>query len=105
MRKYYSLYGRLLSKAVLYKAFKQVKRNQGAPGIDGQSVSAFESRLDAELSTLLLELKEKRYQAQPVRRVEIAKESGGTRELGVPTVRDLTQVKTGISVPEFGVSG
>jgi retron-type reverse transcriptase len=67
MRKYYSLYGQLLSKQQLYEAFRHVKRNHGAAGIDGQSLSSFESELEAELTCLLLELKEKRYQAQPVR--------------------------------------
>ncbi|MFO7580815.1 MAG: group II intron reverse transcriptase/maturase [Nitrosomonas halophila] len=88
MRKYYSLYGRLLSKRVLYDAFRHVKRNKGAAGIDGQSLSAFEAELEAELSCLLLELKEKRYQAQPVKRCIIAKDDGGERLLGIPTVRD-----------------
>ena len=88
MRIYYSLYGRLLSLPVLTDAFKQVKRNRGAPGIDGQSLSSFEADLDAELSCLLVELKEKRYQAQPVRRVTIPKPDGGERLLGIPTVRD-----------------
>ena len=88
MRKYYSLYGHLLSKQRLYEAFRHVKRNKGAAGIDGQSLIAFEANLEAELSCLLLELKDKRYQAQPVRRVAIAKDDGGERLLGIPTVRD-----------------
>ena len=88
MRKYYSLYGHLLSKQRLYEAFRHVKRNKGAAGIDGQSLSAFEQNLEVELSCLLLELKAKRYQAQPVRRVAIAKDDGGERLLGIPTVRD-----------------
>ena len=88
MRKYYSLYGQLLSMGCLYQAYKQVRRNKGAAGIDGQSLRSFESSLQEELSCLLLELKEKRYQAQPVRRVTIAKEDGGERQLGIPTVRD-----------------
>src|SRR5690554_2916959 len=77
MRKYYSLYGQLLSKQRLYEAFRHIKRNKGAAGIDGQSLSAFEANLEVELSCLLLELKEKRYRAQPVRRVAIAKDDGG----------------------------
>jgi len=88
MRKWYSLYGRLLEKRRLYESFKQVKRAKGAAGIDGQSLSDFELNLEAELSRLLNELKEKRYQAQPVKRVLIPKEGGGERALGIPTVRD-----------------
>lgn len=88
MRKYYSLYGRLLSLPVLTEAFRQVKRNRGAPGVDGQSLTEFEANLAVELSCLLNELKEKRYQAQPVRRVTLPKPGGGERLLGIPTVRD-----------------
>jgi len=44
--------------------------------------------LEVELKSLLLELQEKRYQAQPVKRVEIDKDDGGKRLLGIPTVRD-----------------
>lgn len=88
MRKHYSLYGQLLSRQRLYEAFRQVKRNRGAPGIDGQSLRAFEANLEEELSCLLLELKGKRYKAHPVKRVVIAKDDGGERLLGIPTVRD-----------------
>jgi len=88
MRKYYSLYGRLLNRQVLYEAFRHVKRAKGAAGIDGQSLVMFGENLDAELSRLLLELKEKRYQPSPVKRVVIAKAGGGERKLGIPTVRD-----------------
>jgi len=88
MRKYYSLYGHLLSKRALYDAYRHVKRNKGAAGIDGQSLSTFEENLEQELSCLLSELKEKRYRAQPVRRVTLPKPDGGERLLGIPTVRD-----------------
>src|SRR5690606_41472109 len=103
MRKYYSLYGQLLSKQRLYEAFRHVKRNKGAAGIDGQSLSAFEANLAEELSCLLLELQEKRYRARPVRRVAIAKEAGGERVLGTPTVRDrgLQQEVRGFIKPIF----
>ena len=67
MRRYYSLYGRLLSKQALYEAFRHVKRNKGAAGTDGQSLREFDANLDEELSCLLLELKEKRYSACPVK--------------------------------------
>lgn len=103
MRKYYSLYGQLLSKQRLYEAFRHVKRNKGAAGIDGQSLSAFEADLEEELSCLWLELKEKRYRAQSVRRVAIAKDDGGERLLGIPTVRDrvVQQALRGIIEPLF----
>ncbi len=107
MRVYYSLYGRLLSMQVLHDAFKRVKKNKGAAGIDGQSVQDFALDLDNNLAQLLLELKEKRYQAQPVRRVEIDKDDGSKRLLGIPTVRDrvvqqsLSTIMTPIFDPEF----
>jgi RNA-directed DNA polymerase len=88
MRKYYSLYGQLLSLQALYDAFKPIKSNKGAPGIDGQTVEAFAENLGIELPRLLLELKEKRYQASAVKRVTIPKDGGGERSLGIPTVRD-----------------
>lgn len=76
----------------MYQAFRHVKHNQGAAGVDRQSLSAFEANLEVELSRLLLELKEKRYQAQPVKRVVIAKDDGGERLLGIPTVRGLAAI-------------
>ena len=88
MRNYYSLYGRLLNRQALELGFKQVKRAKGAAGIDGQSLSQFESNLDKELGNLLAELREKRYQASPVKRVVIEKPDGGERALGIPCVRD-----------------
>jgi len=88
MRKWYSLYGRLLDMQWLYESFRQVKAAKGAAGIDGQSIGDFEANLKEELSRLLNELKEKRYEAQPVKRVLIPKEGGGERALGIPTVRD-----------------
>lgn len=104
---YYSLYGRLLSMRTLYKAFQKVKKNKGVAGIDGQSVYDFEYALENNLRLLLLELKEKRYKAQPVKRVEIAKSDGGVRLLGIPTVRDrvvqqcLLNILNPIFDPEF----
>ena len=100
MRKYYSLYGRLLSKRALSEGFKHVKRAKGAAGIDGQNLSNFEANLNRELDSLLLELKEKRYQPLPVKRVTIPKEGGGERALGIPTVRDRVVQQTLRSILE-----
>jgi RNA-directed DNA polymerase len=88
MRKYYTLYGRLLDLKVLENAFKQVKKARGAPGLDNQTIKEFERNLEEELMSLLAELKEKKYEASPVKRVEIDKPDGGKRKLGISTVRD-----------------
>ena len=88
MQRIYSLYGKLLSASALRKAYEQVRRAKGAAGIDRQSLRDFGAQLDNNLQALLLELKNKTYQAQPVRRVEIPKDDGGVRLLGIPTVRD-----------------
>ena len=107
LRVHYSLYGRMLSLQALYDAYKQVKKNRGAAGIDGQGIDNFTQNLEKELKRLLLELQEKRYQAQPVRRVEIDKDDGGKRLLGIPTVRDrivqqcLSNIMTPIFDPQF----
>ena len=85
------------------QAHKQVRKNRGAAGIDGQSIDDFTQNLEKELNQLLLELKEKRYQAQPVKRVEIDKDDGGKRLLGIPTVRDriVQQCLSNIMIPIF----
>lgn len=88
MRVYYSLYGHLLHKERLYKGFKKVWKAKGAAGIDRQSLSDYAQNLSDNLDQLLLELKTKRYTPQPVRRVEVPKDDGGVRLLGIPTVRD-----------------
>jgi len=71
-----------------------VKKAQGAAGIDKQSLREFAFALSDNLEQLLYELKTKQYQPQPVRRVEIPKEGGGVRLLGIPTVRDRVVQQT-----------
>jgi retron-type reverse transcriptase len=91
----------------LYEGFKRVKKNKGAAGIDGQGVDDFAQNLESNLKLLLVELQEKRYQPQPVKRVEIDKDDGGKRLLGIPTVRDrvvqqcLATLMTPIFDPDF----
>ena len=85
---YYSLYDRLLSAESLYRAFRKVKSNHGKPGIDGKTVEDFSHDLTDEIVMLVSELRDKSYQPQPVKRVEILKPDGGIRKLGIPTVRD-----------------
>ena len=73
----------------LKAGFKDVKRNKGSPGIDGMTITGFESNLNEELRQLQEELSNWTYKPSPVRRVEIPKPGGkGIRLLGVPTIKD-----------------
>lgn len=84
---WYSLYGRMLNRSNLVQAFLKVKSSKGSGGIDGQTIKDFSESLSRNIDQLLTELREKSYQPQPVRRVEIPK-PGGIRLLGIPAVRD-----------------
>ena len=77
-----------IPKREIWEAFKHVKANQGAAGVDGQSIAEFEARLADNLYKLWNRLSSGSYMPPPVRRVEIPKASGGTRPLGIPTVAD-----------------
>jgi group II intron reverse transcriptase/maturase len=84
-----SLFERIVSEDHLAEAYRAVRRNKGAPGIDGVSVEDFGLRLDQELGQLHQELMNWTYEPKPVRRVEIPKPGGeGVRLLGVPCIRD-----------------
>jgi RNA-directed DNA polymerase len=88
-RRFYRLYDKLYREDVLLCAWKQVRANNGAPGIDGVSVTAVEtSGITKYLTELGEELHKQEYKPQPVRRVQIAKSNGKIRNLGIPTVRD-----------------
>ncbi|MGB5833423.1 MAG: group II intron reverse transcriptase/maturase [Thiohalocapsa sp.] len=83
------LFEELCAVERLRGGFLSVKKNQGSPGVDGVSIAEFEARLDEELGRLKAELESWTDKPSPVRRVEIPKPGGrGTRNLGVPTVRD-----------------
>jgi RNA-directed DNA polymerase len=82
----HSLTGRITLEA-LYKAFKAVKRNRGAAGLDKQSIKMFEANLEENLLALMRELKSGAYQPIPLRRVYIPKGKGVFRPLGIPAVR------------------
>ena len=72
----------------LRKALARVRRNKGAPGIDGMTVEELRAYLKDHWPETKFRLLEGIYEPQPVRRVEIPKASGGVRLLGVPTVLD-----------------
>ena len=83
---------RLLEKILdpenLNKAYKQVVRNKGAGGVDGMTVEQLLPYLKAHKEELLQSIWDGSYRPKPVRRVEIPKENGKTRKLGIPTVID-----------------
>jgi group II intron reverse transcriptase/maturase len=74
--------------ANLAKAYQQVARNAGGPGVDGETVEELATRLSAELPNIGSQLREQKWNVAPVKKVLIPKASGGKRMLGVPTVRD-----------------
>lgn len=87
-RKWYSLIDKVYKPDQLERAWQSVRANRGAAGIDGVTIRDFQKNLKENLLNLQQELKEKRYKPLPVRRVEIQKDNGGIRPLGIPTVRD-----------------
>ncbi|USS95095.1 group II intron reverse transcriptase/maturase [Serratia symbiotica] len=78
----------ILNQENLKQALKRVKANKGAPGVDGISVSELPDHLKRQWPELRSNLLAGRYKPQPVRRVDIPKPGGGTRQLGIPTVMD-----------------
>ena len=77
-----------ISKALVLEAFKQVKANKGAAGIDDQSIKDFERNLKDNLYKIWNRMSSGCYFPPPVKSVEIPKGNGGIRVLGVPTVAD-----------------
>ena len=77
-----------ISKQHVWDAYKRIKANRGAAGVDGQSITEFEENLSANLYKLWNRLASGSYFPPPVRRVEIPKGDGRTRPLGIPTVAD-----------------
>jgi RNA-directed DNA polymerase len=84
--KVHSLTGRITEERML-KAFKAVKKNRGAAGIDKVSIVTYESNLTENLLSLMRELKQGLYKPKPLKRVYIPKGNGKTRPLGIPTIK------------------
>lgn len=85
--KAHSLTGRI-TYSLMARAFRNVRRNRGAAGIDKVSIQLFRDNLEANLTALMHDLKKGTFQPLPLRRVHIPKGEGKTRPLGIPAVRD-----------------
>lgn len=77
-----------VNKQAVWDAYKKVKANKGAPGVDNISIEKFDENIKDNLYKLWNRLSSGSYFPPPVRAVEIPKKNGGTRLLGVPTVED-----------------
>lgn len=85
--KHHSLTGRI-TPTLMLQAFRNVRKNHGAAGIDRDSLDAFEINLGDNLLSLMRQLKDRSYRPLPLRRVWIPKGQGQQRPLGIPAVRD-----------------
>jgi len=88
-----------IPKTLIWEAWLHVKANQGAAGIDAETIERFEMKLAANLYKLWNRMSSGSYFPPPVKGVPIPKKSGGVRMLGVPTVSDRiaqTAVKMGL---------
>jgi RNA-directed DNA polymerase len=106
-----NLMEQILNLENLHRAWKRVKSNKGAPGIDGMRIEEFPDHARIHWKEICQTLRDGTYQPSPVRRVIIPKPGGkGERLLGVPTVIDrviqqsILQVLTPIFEPEFSES-
>ena len=77
-----------ISKRMVWEAWRRVRDNKGAAGVDEESIQAFEANLPGNLYKVWNRMSSGSYMPPPVRAVEIPKKSGGSRMLGVPTVAD-----------------
>ena len=88
-RRFHALYDRIHRSDVLWEAWKRVRRNRGAAGVDKMTLAAVEEYgAERMISDLQRELQAGKYRAQPVLRRYIPKSDGKKRGLGIPTVKD-----------------
>ena len=94
---------KILDRDNLNLAFKNVKANKGASGIDDMSIEETAQFIKEHKNQIVWQLYNRKYQPQPVRRVEIPKPNGGVRKLGIPTVLDrvIQQAMVQVLSPMF----
>jgi RNA-directed DNA polymerase len=94
---------RILSRENMLEAWKRVKANKGAAGVDKMKIADFPAYSRENWGSIRAKLREGIYQPLPVKRVEIPKPSGGTRPLGIPTVTDrlIQQAIAQVMMPIF----
>lgn len=98
---------KILDNNNLYKAYKQVYKNKGASGVDGVTVEELGIYMCQHKEEIKEQIRNLKYKPSPVRRVEIPKENGKMRKLGIPTVVDrviqqaIVQVITPLFEPQF----
>ena len=85
-----SLLDRILEWENIQRAMKRVCANKGSSGVDGMKVEELNLYISDHWKEIEQAIRERRYKPQPVERVEIPKENGGVRKLGIPTVVDRT---------------
>lgn len=97
------LFIEMTSTARLLRAWRKVRANRGAAGIDAITIRRFERDLDLNLGELSRNLRNRSYEPAPSRYVEVPKPSGRMRQLGIPTVRDRVAQRAVLDLiePEF----
>jgi group II intron reverse transcriptase/maturase len=97
----------VIPKQLVWEAYQRVKANQGSAGVDGESLTMFEKDLKGNLYKVWNRMSSGSYSPPPVRLVEIPKDDGGKRPLGIPTVADrvaqtvVTMVLEPLVEPQF----